>query len=53
MKKKEEKSDDDKEQGQKKQAYAALRHEVIRVASENLQARMALQPVLRLIKQIG
>ena len=53
MKKKEEKSDDDKEQGQKKQAYAALRHEVIRVASENPQARMALQPVLRLIKQIG
>lgn len=44
---------DEQGQQQKKQAYVALRREVIRVASENPQARMALQPVLRLIKQIG
>ena len=52
-KKKEEKEEKGEDQGQKKQAYQTLRSAVIRLASQNHQARIALQPVLHLIKQIG
>ena len=45
--------DEGDDKGQKKQAYVALRRAVVRVASVNPQARVVLQPVLQLIKQIG
>jgi hypothetical protein len=55
MKKKEEAKGEKEEgeQGQQKQAYQTLRSAVIRLASENPQARIALQPILHTIKQIG
>lgn len=43
----------EQEAGQQKQAYTALRSAVIRTATANPVARQALQPVLKLIQQLG